>query len=131
MVKIRLSRTGAKKRPFYHVVATDSRNRRDGRFLERLGYFNPVARGKETRLQIDLERVEHWKSQGAQVSERVLNLVKTAAANAAAPAEAPAKPAAKKPAAKKADKAEAADDKAAKAEKPADAEAEKGEDAAD
>ena len=90
MVKIRLSRTGAKKRPFYHVVATDSRNRRDGRFLERLGYFNPVARGKETRLQIDLERVEHWKSQGAQVSERVLNLVKTAAANAAAPAEAPA-----------------------------------------
>ena len=57
MVKIRLSRTGAKKRPFYHVVATDSRNRRDGRFIERLGFFNPVARGKEQKLSLDLERV--------------------------------------------------------------------------
>lgn len=85
MVKIRLSRTGAKKRPFYHVVATDSRNRRDGRFLERLGYFNPVARGKEEKLQLDLARVEHWKSQGAQVSERVAQLIKLSAA--AQPAE--------------------------------------------
>lgn len=119
MVKIRLSRTGAKKRPFYHVVATDSRNRRDGRFLERLGFFNPVARGKETRLQIDLARVEHWKSQGAQVSERVLNLVKTAAAESAqAPAAAAEKPAAKKPAAKKPAAKKAADKPAADA-KPA------------
>ena len=84
MVKIRLSRTGAKKRPFYHVVATDSRNRRDGRFIERLGFFNPVARGKEQKLSLDLERVEHWKSQGAQVSERVNQLIKTAAAAPAA-----------------------------------------------
>ena len=84
MVKIRLSRTGAKKRPFYRVVATDSRNRRDGRFIERLGFFNPVARGKEQKLSLDLERVEHWKSQGAQVSERVNQLIKTAAAAPAA-----------------------------------------------
>ena len=84
MVKIRLSRTGAKKRPFYHVVATDSRNRRDGRFIERLGFFNPVACGKEQKLSLDLERVEHWKSQGAQVSERVNQLIKTAAAAPAA-----------------------------------------------
>ncbi len=90
MVKIRLSRTGAKKRPFYHVVATDSRNRRDGRFLERLGYYNPVARGKEVPLQLDLERIEHWKSQGAQVTDSVANLIKAAAKGSAAETQAEA-----------------------------------------
>ena len=88
MVKIRLSRTGAKKRPFYHVVATDSRNRRDGRFIERLGFFNPVARGKEQKLSLNAERLAHWQQQGAQVSERVVKLAKMAAS--AAPAEAAA-----------------------------------------
>lgn len=83
MVKIRLSRTGAKKRPFYHIVATDGRCRRDGRFIERLGFFNPVARGNEVRLQLDLERVEYWKSQGAQLTDRVADLCKEAARGAA------------------------------------------------
>jgi small subunit ribosomal protein S16 len=76
MVTIRLSRGGAKKRPFYHVVVTDSRNRRDGRYIERLGFFNPVATGQEQRLEIDLERVDHWLEQGAQTSERVASLLK-------------------------------------------------------
>ena len=78
MVTIRLARGGAKKRPFYHVVVTDSRNRRDGRFIERLGFFNPVARGQEERLRIDSERVKHWLGQGAQTSERVAKLLKQA-----------------------------------------------------
>ena len=76
MVSIRLSRSGAKNRPFYHIVVTDSRNARDGRFIERLGFFNPVASGHEERLRIDVERVEHWTSHGAQPSERVQELVK-------------------------------------------------------
>ncbi len=76
MVTIRLSRGGAKKRPFYHVVVTDSRNRRDGRYLERLGYFNPGATGQDVRLNIDVERVKHWVSKGAQPSERVSKLIK-------------------------------------------------------
>jgi small subunit ribosomal protein S16 len=76
MVSIRLSRGGAKKRPFYHIVATDSRNRRDGRYLERLGFFNPVASGQEEKLRIDLERVDYWLGQGARPSERVAALVK-------------------------------------------------------
>ena len=71
MVKIRLSRSGAKKRPFYHIVVTDSRNKRDGRRIERIGFFNPVARGQEERLRLDLERVEYWTGVGAQLSERV------------------------------------------------------------
>lgn len=75
MVKIRLARSGAKKRPFYHIVVTDSRNKRDGRRIERIGFFNPVARGKEERLRLDLERVEYWTGVGAQLSERVNNLV--------------------------------------------------------
>tara|TARA_B100000508_G_C11429554_1_gene262642 strand:- start:708 stop:1088 length:381 start_codon:yes stop_codon:yes gene_type:complete len=78
MLTIRLARTGAKKRPFYHVVATDSRNPRDGRFVERLGYFNPVARGKELRLDLNLDRINEWKSKGAQFSDRVISLVKEA-----------------------------------------------------
>lgn len=79
MVKIRLARGGAKRHPFYHIVVTDSRNRRDGRNIERLGFFNPVARGKDERLRVDHERVEHWLEQGAQISERVSHLVAEAA----------------------------------------------------
>lgn len=87
MVSIRLSRGGAKKRPFYHIVVTDQRNRRDGRYIERLGFFNPVARGAEEKLRIDLDRVEHWVGHGAQPSDRVATLIKTFRKNqAAAPA---------------------------------------------
>lgn len=76
MVVIRLSRGGAKKRPFYHIVATDKRNRRDGgNYIERLGYFNPIARGQEPRLEIKRERISHWISQGAQPSHRVAALL--------------------------------------------------------
>lgn len=77
MVTIRLSRGGAKKTPFYHVVVADSRSKRDGRFLERLGFFNPVARGEEEKLRIDTERLEYWIGQGAQMSERVASLAKS------------------------------------------------------
>jgi small subunit ribosomal protein S16 len=76
MVTIRLSRGGAKKRPFYHIVVTDSRNRRDGRYIERLGFFNPVATGKEKKLQLDLDRADYWIGQGAQPSDRVAGLIK-------------------------------------------------------
>lgn len=76
MVSIRLSRAGAKKRPFYHLVVTDSRNRRDGRYLERIGYFNPVGRDHEENLRIDLERADYWIDQGAQPSDRVRALLK-------------------------------------------------------
>lgn len=89
MVKIRLARAGAKKRPFYHVVATDSRSSRDGRFIERLGYYNPNARGGEQKLVLDTGKVDLWKSKGAQISDRVAHLVKNAPAVVeAAPAEA-------------------------------------------
>ena len=76
MVSIRLSRGGAKKRPFYHIVVTDSRNRRDGRYIERLGFFNPVATGGESKLNIDLERAEYWLGEGARPSDRVVSLMK-------------------------------------------------------
>jgi small subunit ribosomal protein S16 len=76
MVTIRLSRSGAKKRPFYHIVVTDSRNSRDGRYLERVGFFNPIATGGEERLRVDQQRVEHWVSQGANTSDRVASLLK-------------------------------------------------------
>jgi small subunit ribosomal protein S16 len=76
MVVIRLSRGGAKKRPFYHFVVTDSRNRRDGRYIERVGYFNPLAKGQEKRVHLELDRVNHWQSLGAQLSDRVAKLVK-------------------------------------------------------
>lgn len=76
MVTIRLSRTGAKKRPFYHIVVTDSRNARDGRFIERLGFFNPVAKGNDETLRVDRDRVEHWIGNGAQPSDRVAKLLK-------------------------------------------------------
>jgi small subunit ribosomal protein S16 len=82
MVTIRLARGGAKKRPFYHLTVTDSRNARNGRFIERVGFFNPGARGQEERLRIDTNRVEYWQSQGAQVSDRVARLLKDVAAAA-------------------------------------------------
>lgn len=76
MVKIRLARAGAKKRPFYHLVATDSRNPRDSHYLERLGYYNPVATGGEQKIVVDQARLEHWTKNGAQVSERVTFLLR-------------------------------------------------------
>ena len=79
MVTIRLSRGGSKKRPFYHVTVSDRRNSRDGRFIERLGFFNPGARGQEERLRIDLDRLNHWVGQGAKMSDRVATLVKDTA----------------------------------------------------
>ena len=72
MVTIRLSRTGSKKRPFYHIVVTDKRMPQGGRYIERLGFFNPLAKGTEERLRIDLERVAHWRSHGAQLTDRAL-----------------------------------------------------------
>ncbi|TQV78679.1 30S ribosomal protein S16 [Exilibacterium tricleocarpae] len=80
MVSIRLARGGSKKRPFYHLTVTDSRNARDGRFIERVGFFNPIARGQEERLRIDNERVDYWVGQGAQLSDRVAKLLKEQAA---------------------------------------------------
>ena len=76
MVSIRLSRAGAKKRPFYHLVVTDSRNRRDGRYIERIGFFNPVGREHEENLRVDLERADYWIAKGAQPSDRVASLLK-------------------------------------------------------
>lgn len=84
MVTIRLARTGAKKRPFYHIVVADSRKPRDGKYIERLGFFNPIATGGEERLRLDQARIDHWISQGAQPSERVAQLVKEAVKAAAA-----------------------------------------------
>ena len=79
MVTIRLARGGSKKRPFYHLTVTDSRNARNGRFIERVGFFNPVARGQEERLRVDNDRIEYWQGQGAQLSPRVAKLVQDAA----------------------------------------------------
>ena len=76
MVTIRLSRGGSKKRPFYHLTVTNSRSARNGRFIERIGFFNPVARGQEESLRINAERLQYWVGQGAQLSERVEQLVK-------------------------------------------------------
>ena len=78
MVTIRLARGGAKKRPFYQVVVADSRCKRDGRFIEKIGFFNPIAAGKEERVRLDLDRIDHWVSQGASLSDRVATLVKDA-----------------------------------------------------
>ena len=78
MVKIRLSRGGAKGRPFYHIVVTDQRNPRDGRNIERLGFYNPVAAGKDVRLQLDSEKLKAWVAKGAQVSDKVRWLAKEA-----------------------------------------------------
>jgi small subunit ribosomal protein S16 len=83
MVVIRLARSGAKKRPFYNIVAADSRDRRDGRFIERIGYYNPVASGQEKGLVVNVERLAHWQGNGAQLSETVSRLVKQSAKAAA------------------------------------------------
>ena len=84
MVKIRLTRGGAKKRPFYHIVVTDSRNKRDGRSIERVGFYNPIAVGNEKRVELNTERVNHWVSQGAQLTDKVRMLVKESSAQASA-----------------------------------------------
>lgn len=78
MVTIRLARGGSKKRPFYHLTVADQRNPRDGRFIERVGFHNPVARGQEEVTRIDLQRVDYWMGQGAQPTERVAGLIKAA-----------------------------------------------------
>ena len=84
MVKIRLTRGGAKKRPFYHIIVTDSRSARDGRNIERVGYYNPVAAGAEKRVELDIARVDHWVGNGAQLTEKVRNLYKEVAKSASA-----------------------------------------------
>jgi len=84
MVVIRLARGGTTKRPFYHLVVTDRRSPRDGRYIERVGFFNPIATGGEERLRVALGRIEHWVTQGAQASERVADLLKQYRGSAAA-----------------------------------------------
>ncbi len=88
MVVIRLARGGAKKRPFFNVVVADSHNRRDGRFIERVGFYNPIARDSEEGLRLALDRIDYWRKNGAQVSETVEMLVKKAGKQVAAPAQA-------------------------------------------
>lgn len=83
MVVIRLARGGAKKRPFFNIVAADSRDRRDGRFIERVGYYNPIAAGGEQGLVINTERLAYWQNNGAQLSSTVARLAKQAAKAAA------------------------------------------------
>ncbi|HPB74070.1 MAG TPA: 30S ribosomal protein S16 [Chromatiaceae bacterium] len=82
MVTIRLSRGGAKKRPFYQVVVADVRSRRDGRYIERLGFFNPIAVGGEVKVRLDRERANYWIAQGAKPTERVVELLKLVAKEA-------------------------------------------------
>lgn len=125
MVTIRLTRTGAKKRPFYHLNVAESSARRDGRFIERVGYFNPIATGKAQRLSVDLERVDYWMSVGAQPSDRVAALIKQARKGDTGPKviEKKATPAAAKPVEEEVpageDVAEAAVEDGAEAEKEA------------
>ena len=76
MIKVRLARRGAKKRPFYHIVVADSRKSRDGRYIEKLGYFNPIAKGQEKTVVLDTERLEYWLGVGAQTTERVDSIIK-------------------------------------------------------
>ncbi len=98
MVVIRLARGGAKKRPFYNVVVTDSRSRRDGRFIERVGFYNPIATANEEALRLSYDRISFWQERGAKLSDTVAGLVKNSGKKAApaagaatvAPAEAPA-----------------------------------------
>ena len=84
MVVVRLSRGGSKARPFYNIVVADKRNRRDGRFIERIGFYNPLARGVEEPLRIAQDRLTYWTGVGAEPSDTVARLVKQAAAKAAA-----------------------------------------------
>lgn len=86
MVKIRLSRGGAKKRPFYHIIVADQRDARDGRNIERVGFYNPIAAGQEVKVQLDTERVKHWIENGAQLTEKVKALYKAASKQAVAAA---------------------------------------------
>ncbi len=86
MVTIRLTRRGAKKQPFYHVVVTDSRNRQGGAILEQVGFYNPISAGKQRELELKLDRVDYWVSKGASLSERVASLVKKHRKQAAAAA---------------------------------------------
>ncbi|PPC86639.1 MAG: 30S ribosomal protein S16 [Methylotenera sp.] len=137
MVVIRLSRGGSKKNPFYNVVVADSRNRRDGRFIERVGFYNPSAKAGAEGLRIDEARVSHWTSNGAQLSDTVARLAKTHAKGPEAALAAKAKDAAKADAAKakaaalEAAKVKAAADAAkAEADAKAAAEAEKAAEAA-
>jgi small subunit ribosomal protein S16 len=124
MVVIRLARAGAKKSPFYHVVVADSRKARGGRFIERVGFYNPMARGPETTLQLDQERIGYWTGCGATPSERVSHLLKCAKSG-----EAINKPAPKKSELKTAQIE--ASIKSAKAKAKADAEAAKSDEAAE
>ena len=117
MVVIRLSRGGSKKTPFYNVVVADSRNRRDGRFIERVGFYNPSAKVATESLRIDEARVNHWKSNGAQLSDTVTRLVKTHAKGPEAMMAGKVKDAQKA----EANKAKAIADAAAKAKVAADA----------
>ena len=89
MVVIRLARGGAKKRPFFNVVVADSRNRRDGRFIERVGFYTPIAREGQESLRLSLERIDHWTLQGAKLSDTVAGLVKQASAAKPAAAASP------------------------------------------
>ena len=84
MVVIRLARGGAKKRPFYNIVVTDSRSRRDGRFIERVGFYNPIANANEESLRISVDRISFWQERGAQLSDTVAGLVKRSATTTAA-----------------------------------------------
>ncbi len=120
MLKIRLARSGAKKRPYYPIVVADSRDSRDGRHVERIGFFNPVAIGGEERLRLNIERVEYWVNNGAQMSDRVATLVKEAKLGPEVAAEKRAAKAAKKLAEKEAaDKAKAEEEAKAAAEQAA------------
>ena len=89
MVVIRLARGGAKKRPFFNIVVADSRNRRDGRFIERVGFYNPIATPNEETLRLSVDRVTFWQQRGAKVSDTVAGLVKRAAKPQAAKVQAP------------------------------------------
>jgi small subunit ribosomal protein S16 len=86
MVVIRLARGGAKKRPFFNIVATDSRNARDGRFIERVGYYNPVAAEGEQKFRVAVDRLTYWQGVGAQMSPTVARLIKEFASGTPAPA---------------------------------------------
>lgn len=122
MVVIRLARGGAKKAPFYQVVATDRRNARDGRFIEKLGHFNPVSRGKASCLELNMERVTHWIGLGAQPSDRVAKLLKEyKKAGGTVLAESPTRNEQRNAQAEKSAKAQAAAKAKEAAEKPAEA----------
>lgn len=120
MVTIRLARHGAKKNPFYHITVADRRAKRDGRFIERVGFFNPLARGRDEALRVDLARVDHWLAEGAKPSDRVQHLIKQARKQALAQAEASSAAAEEAPVAAEEAPAAAEEAPAAAEEAPAD-----------